>query len=94
MNSNLTNAERISAERIIRLTTQNNLAHLHDDLDDVEPEIILVKTTKTDDELKAIFKATIESWKTKPDQLWGELMDVMAQRIGTVISQSDLSNSY
>jgi len=44
MNSNLTNAERI-----IRLTTQNNLAHLHDDLDDVEPEIILVKTTKSDE---------------------------------------------
>jgi len=89
MNSNLTNAERI-----IRLTTQNNLAHLHDDLDDVEPEIILVKTTKTDDELRAIFKATIESWKTKPDQLLGELMDVMAQRIGTVISQSELTDSY
>jgi len=94
MNSNLTNAERINSERIIRLTTQNNLAHLHDDLDDIEPEIILVKTSKTDEELKAIFKATLESWKTKPDQLWGELMDVMAQRIGTVISQSELTDSY
>jgi hypothetical protein len=91
-NENMVNhGSNTNSERVMRISVQNNIFHHHDDLDDVEPEVILVKTSKSDEELKAIFQSVMKSWMAKPNALWGELSDVLAERVGTVVNESDLS---
>ena len=77
-------------ERIVRIRVQNNLNHRYQSLEQAEIETIYVKTTKTEEEITAIFNSMVSASKNKPDSLLGEFPDILAERLGTVVNASDL----